>query len=119
MDSSSRSRTRAGGRRHRPNLATTGAVLLAMRTYGGYHYNLGRETFLVPVTWEDGWPVLAPGDGRVPAHVQTPAARTWRPGAAQGRTSGVVRPQDLRWTSLRRPASEFSQTILRLLSRCS
>ena len=37
------------------------AVLLAMRTYGGYHYNLGRETFLVPVVWEDGWPVFAPG----------------------------------------------------------
>ncbi|HLS72415.1 MAG TPA: glycoside hydrolase family 43 protein, partial [Actinomycetaceae bacterium] len=34
------------------------AVLLGMRTYGGYHYNLGRETFLVPVTWEHGWPVF-------------------------------------------------------------
>ena len=37
------------------------AVLLAMRPYGGYHCNLGRETFLVPVVWEDGWPVFAPG----------------------------------------------------------
>lgn len=39
------------------------AVLLAMRLYGGYHYNLGRETFLVPVTWEDDWPVFVPGVG--------------------------------------------------------
>ncbi|MFJ4846830.1 MULTISPECIES: glycoside hydrolase family 43 protein [unclassified Streptomyces] len=39
------------------------AVLLGSRPYGGYHPNLGRETFLVPVTWEDGWPVFAPGVG--------------------------------------------------------
>ena len=40
-------------------------VLLAMRPYDGYYYNLGRETFLVPVRWEDGWPVISPGNGRV------------------------------------------------------
>jgi xylan 1,4-beta-xylosidase len=36
------------------------AVLLAVRPYGGYFYNLGRETFLTTVRWEDGWPVLGP-----------------------------------------------------------
>ncbi|MFL7870984.1 MAG: glycoside hydrolase family 43 protein [Anaerolineales bacterium] len=41
------------------------AVLLAMRPYGGYYYNLGRETFLVPVRWEDGFPIFSPGTGRV------------------------------------------------------
>jgi alpha-N-arabinofuranosidase len=40
------------------------AVLLAYRLVDGVH-NLGRETFLVPVTWEDGRPVWAPGVGRV------------------------------------------------------
>jgi alpha-N-arabinofuranosidase len=40
-------------------------VLLAMRPYGGYFYNLGRETFLVPVCWEEGWPIVSPGTGRV------------------------------------------------------
>lgn len=40
-------------------------VLLAMRPYGGYFYNLGRETFLTPVQWEDGWPIVSPGSGRV------------------------------------------------------
>ena len=40
-------------------------VLLAMRPYGGYFYNLGRETFLVPVRWEDAWPVVAAGSGQV------------------------------------------------------
>ena len=40
-------------------------VLLAMRPYGGYFYNLGRETFLAPVRWEDGWPIVSAGTGRV------------------------------------------------------
>lgn len=84
------------------------AVLLGMRPYGGYHYNLGRETFLVPVAWEDGWPVFAPGVGRVPAQVDVPLATDWRPGVTQGTTSGLVRPGDPRWTSLRRPAAEFA-----------
>jgi alpha-N-arabinofuranosidase len=41
------------------------AVVLGSRPYGGYYPNLGRETFLVPVRWEDGWPVFAPGVGQV------------------------------------------------------
>ena len=84
------------------------AVLLAMRTYGGYHYNLGREVFLVPVVWEDGWPVFAPGVGRVPEEVEVPGAGPWRPGITQGRTSGIVLPSDVRWTTLRRPAAEVA-----------
>jgi alpha-N-arabinofuranosidase len=40
-------------------------VLLAMRPYGGYFYNLGRETFIAPVRWEEEWPVVSPGTGRV------------------------------------------------------
>jgi alpha-N-arabinofuranosidase len=84
------------------------AVLLGMRPYGGYHYNLGRETFLVPVLWEDGWPVFAPGAGRVTAEVEVPFAGAAAPGASQGGTSGVVQPDDRRWTSLRRPAAEFA-----------
>lgn len=39
-------------------------VLLASRPCDGY-CNLGRETFLVPVTWEDGWPVINYGIGLV------------------------------------------------------
>lgn len=34
-------------------------VLLAVRPYAGGHYNLGRETFMVPIAWaEDGWPII-------------------------------------------------------------
>lgn len=38
-------------------------VALASRPYGGYYYNLGRETFLARVIWEDGWPIVNPGKG--------------------------------------------------------
>ena len=38
-------------------------VCLASRTCGGYYRNLGRETYLVPFTWENGWPVINPGKG--------------------------------------------------------
>ncbi|WP_205502408.1 glycoside hydrolase family 43 protein [Rufibacter psychrotolerans] len=38
------------------------AVFLATRPYDGPedHYNTGRETFLAPVTWKDGWPIINP-----------------------------------------------------------
>jgi xylan 1,4-beta-xylosidase len=34
------------------------ATFLATRTYDERHYNTGRETFLLPVTWHDGWPLI-------------------------------------------------------------
>ncbi len=40
-------------------------VFLASRPYGGYHKNLGRETFIAPVIWEEGWPVVSPGTGTI------------------------------------------------------
>jgi xylan 1,4-beta-xylosidase len=40
-------------------------VVLASRPYGGYYRNMGRETFLTEVEWEEGWPVVNPGIGVV------------------------------------------------------
>ncbi|WP_027865267.1 glycoside hydrolase family 43 protein [Massilia alkalitolerans] len=34
------------------------ATFLATRPYGDGLYNIGRETFLLPVTWRDDWPVV-------------------------------------------------------------
>lgn len=47
-------------------------VVLASRPYGGYYRNLGRETFLVPVVWENGWPVVNKGIGLVERSVKAP-----------------------------------------------
>jgi alpha-N-arabinofuranosidase len=39
------------------------ATFLATRPYAGDFYNTGRETFLMPVRWKEGWPrVTSPGE---------------------------------------------------------
>ncbi len=48
-------------------------VLLGVRPYEGFNYNLGRETFLVPLRWEkDGWPAIDTPYGLVDAQVRLP-----------------------------------------------
>lgn len=44
------------------------AVFLASRPFGPAEldYTNGRETFLLPVTWRDGWPVILPAGQAVP-----------------------------------------------------
>ena len=82
-------------------------VLLAMRPYGGYYYNLGRETFLVPVRWEDGWPVVSPGTGRVEFVYPVPnlPEQNWPiPAARENFDEQVLAPH---WIFLRTPPDEF------------
>lgn len=45
------------------------AVFLGCRPYEHDLYNTGRETFLLPVTWKDGWPVILPKGEPVPTVV--------------------------------------------------
>jgi len=42
------------------------AAFLGVRPYGDDLYNTGRETFLLPVTWKDDWPMILEGDAPVP-----------------------------------------------------
>jgi alpha-N-arabinofuranosidase len=44
-------------------------VFLGCRPYEGNLYNTGRETFMLLVTWTDGWPIILPPDQPVPAIV--------------------------------------------------
>ncbi|RYF09430.1 MAG: glycoside hydrolase family 43 protein, partial [Flavobacteriales bacterium] len=44
----------------------TYAVFLAVRPYEGNHYNTGRETFIAPVKWENGWPIINPYQKEIP-----------------------------------------------------
>ena len=46
------------------------AVMLGTRPYEG-KTELGRETFMVPVVWEDDWPVFYPGKGKIIASKET------------------------------------------------
>ncbi len=82
-------------------------VLLAERPYGGYYYNLGRETFLVPVIWEDGWPVCSPGSGRVDFQYPAPNLPECRwptlPACDHFESPGLA----LCWNLLRTPREEI------------
>lgn len=46
------------------------AVFLGCRPYQGDYYNTGRETFLLPVKWQDGFPVILDKGKEVPAVVE-------------------------------------------------
>ena len=49
------------------------AVFLATRPYNMEdHYNTGRETFLAPVEWKDGWPIINPKYQEVQYSYQRP-----------------------------------------------
>ncbi|MEP6618391.1 MAG: glycoside hydrolase family 43 protein [bacterium] len=49
------------------------SVFLGTRPYEGDMYNTGRETFMMPVRWEGGWPVVTAGKELVPYAVKRPA----------------------------------------------
>lgn len=55
------------------------AVFLASRLIGGVSKNLGRETFIVPVEWEDEWPLFSPQTGKVEWEYPFPEGLTWAP----------------------------------------
>ncbi|MFI0938468.1 family 43 glycosylhydrolase [Streptomyces sp. NPDC021020] len=71
------------------------AVMLGTRhlAQGGfvYHHNLGRETFLAPVEWRDGWPVIG-DEGAIELTVQTPRPLPSHPGSR-------VRQPDTLWAA--------------------
>jgi alpha-N-arabinofuranosidase len=48
------------------------ATFLATRPYADDYYNIGRETFLLPVTWQDGWPTILPRGQAIPMIVKAP-----------------------------------------------
>lgn len=49
------------------------AVFLGTRPYRGDYYNTGRETFLLPVVWRDGWPLILDSAATVPFTHARPA----------------------------------------------
>jgi xylan 1,4-beta-xylosidase len=82
-------------------------VMLASRPYGGYYRNLGRETFMAPVRWEEGWPIVSPGIGRVEFVHPAPdlPEQHWPtcPACDHFDTDTL----DYRWNFLRTPRGDF------------
>jgi alpha-N-arabinofuranosidase len=82
-------------------------VLLAMRPYGGYYYNLGRETFLAPARWEEGWLIISPGTGRVESEYLSPNLPEYVFEASPPRDDFDHTTLAYHWNFLRTPREDF------------
>lgn len=81
------------------------AVLLATRQDGGDYGNLGRETFAVPVEWEEEWPLFSPGTGHVEFCYPAPdlPEQKWRTELERENFDCIELPY--KWLMLRTPRS--------------
>lgn len=89
-------------------------VLLAVRPYGNFLYNLGRETFLVPITWEeDGWPLINNENGIVCEKERIPRLPEYAlPGTSPCDNFEGTKLSFL-WNTLRHSSTEFYQLGVR------
>ncbi|MEV7694030.1 family 43 glycosylhydrolase [Microbacterium sp. NPDC089189] len=76
------------------------ATVLASRLVDGVDL-LGRETFLVPVVWEDGAPIFAPGVGTLVPEPDTPVG-------PDGQPAVKVSEPDEPWVAVRRLPQEIA-----------
>lgn len=90
------------------------AVFLGSRPYEGPYYNTGRDTYMLPVSWNDGWPTILEQGKKIPTVVSSPATLSaTRP---QGLCTGNFTYTDrfdspslnLRWMSLRNSAPFYA-----------
>jgi alpha-N-arabinofuranosidase len=89
------------------------AVFLGTRPYGDNLYNTGRETFLLPVRWENGWPMILAGTATVPYVLDKPklpaqpAAAIPTTGNFTVRDEFTARTLAPYWMSVRTPREPF------------
>ncbi|RZJ98601.1 MAG: glycoside hydrolase family 43 protein [Brevundimonas sp.] len=85
------------------------ATFLAVRPYEGDFYNTGRETFLLPVTWTDGWPRILETGAVIPyVHARPnlpaePAPEVPMSGAFTVRDDFDTAALPARWMMMRNP----------------
>jgi len=92
------------------------AVFLGCQPYQAGSYNTGRQTFLLPVHWDNGWPAILPHATPVPLTVKKPNLPSDRPAAVP--TTGNIAYSDnfdsdtlaFRWVGMRAPASQWWAT---------
>ncbi|MEP9359740.1 glycoside hydrolase family 43 protein [Sphingomonas sp. KR3-1] len=91
------------------------ATFLAVRPYAGDFYTTGRETFLLPVSWREGWPRILPPATPIPWTHARPALPQ---GTAPVPTAGGFSVHDdfgraklpPYWMMLRNPRSAWYRT---------
>lgn len=88
------------------------AVFLACRPYEDDYYNTGRDTYMLPVTWRDGWPVILDKGKAVPTVADGPREYAGKTGGGDSLLTGNFSYIDrfdgdrlaMRWNFLRQPA---------------
>ncbi|QEH38516.1 Beta-xylosidase [Aquisphaera giovannonii] len=90
------------------------AVFLGCRPDAAGHGLLGRETFLLPVKWADGWPAILEHGAEVPRVVKRPALAESTPPGWRPMTGDFTATDDfdgkapgLGWMGLRTPTSSW------------
>ena len=82
-------------------------VALASRPYGGDYKNLGRETFLIPVAWEDEWPIVSPGTGKIEFSYPIPNLPASLVSKTEIRDDFHNKFLDYKWNTIRTSKEEF------------
>jgi alpha-N-arabinofuranosidase len=92
-------------------------VFLACTPYEGGHYNTGRQTFLLPVTWKDDWPLILPPGKPVPFVHRGPNGIGFETGAAVPLTGNFSWQDDFDrdelgdpWLFMRAPQEQWWST---------
>ena len=93
------------------------AVALGWRLVEGKYGILGRETFLVPVSWEQepytwkeerwSWPVFSPATGKVELEYPAPLGAATRQADYSFRDDFASQSRPLEWNFRRTPAADF------------
>ncbi|WP_343525899.1 glycoside hydrolase family 43 protein [Sphingomonas sp.] len=89
------------------------ATFLATRPYAEDYYNIGRETFLLPVTWRDGWPIIldkgrtVPWTGKAPNLPASPSPRLPTSGDFGYTDEFDGNRLAMQWIGIRTPQSPF------------
>ncbi|GAA2001667.1 glycoside hydrolase family 43 protein [Microbacterium ulmi] len=89
------------------------ATVLGIQTLDGENGLLGRQTHLVPVTWERGRPLFAPGSGRVDPVMIADGVPDQAPAPEVVHDDFDARALDLAWTSPRVLPTTFADTTVR------
>lgn len=80
-------------------------VFLGIRPQGGKTHHLGRETFLAPVTWTNGWPLINGGQP-IPSVLPAPKLQPHPWPAEPVRDDFDATNLSLRWCFVRNPVEQ-------------
>lgn len=101
------------------------AVFLGVRPYAFDMTNTGRDTYLLPVEWKDGWPIVLPAEKQIPIVAEK---SDLHPDQSMAKVTGNfefldefdARDLDFTWMFIRTPRENFysiSNGGLELVSR--